>query len=153
MLPVPYKRVDTARMIQAKPPDLEEDLMERKALDLQQGGFEMKGIVIFDTSYGNTKAIAQAISETLRESGIDVDALHVKEAKKMSAKEYDFLVLGSPTRFGTMSFAVRSFLGKVRTTPAPAVFLTACLRSVCGGLTRDPLFQIVDVLLYLLGVG
>lgn len=75
----------------------------------------MKGIVIFDTSYGNTKAIAQAISETLRESGIDVDALHVKEAKKMSAKEYDFLVLGSPTRFGTMSFAVRSFLGKVET--------------------------------------
>jgi len=74
----------------------------------------MKGIVVFDTSYGNTKTIAQTISETLRESGIDVDAFHVKEVKKISAKEHDFLVIGSPTRFGTMSFAMKGFLGKVK---------------------------------------
>ena len=74
----------------------------------------MKGMVVFDTSYGNTKAIAQAISETLRESGIDVDALAVKEVKKISAKEHDFLVVGSPTRFGTMSFAIKGFLRKVK---------------------------------------
>jgi menaquinone-dependent protoporphyrinogen IX oxidase len=74
----------------------------------------MKGIVVFDTSYGNTKAIAQAISETLGESGIDVDAFPVKEVKKLSAKENDFLVIGSPTRFGTMSFAMKGFLRKVK---------------------------------------
>jgi menaquinone-dependent protoporphyrinogen IX oxidase len=34
--------------------------------------------------------------------------------KKLSGKDYDFLVLGSPTKFGTMSFAVRGFLGKVK---------------------------------------
>jgi menaquinone-dependent protoporphyrinogen IX oxidase len=39
----------------------------------------------------------------------------VKDVKKLRAKDYDFLVLGSPTRFGTMSFAVRGFLGKVKT--------------------------------------
>ncbi len=75
----------------------------------------MRGIVVFDTSFGNTKTIAQTISETLRESGIDVDTLHVRQVKKISAKENNFLVLGSPTRFGTMSFAIRSFLGKVKT--------------------------------------
>ena len=32
----------------------------------------------------------------------------------MSAKDYNFLVLGSPTKFGSMSFAVRFFLGKVK---------------------------------------
>jgi multimeric flavodoxin WrbA len=37
----------------------------------------------------------------------------VKDVKKLSAEDYDFLVLGSPTKFGTMSFAVRRFLGKV----------------------------------------
>jgi menaquinone-dependent protoporphyrinogen IX oxidase len=78
------------------------------------GGFEMKGIVIFDTSYGNTKTIAQAISETLRASGIDVDEFPVKDVKKVSAKEYNFLVLGSPTRFGTMSFAIKGFLRKIK---------------------------------------
>jgi menaquinone-dependent protoporphyrinogen IX oxidase len=74
----------------------------------------MKGIVIFDTSYGNTKTIAETISETLKESGIEVDTFYVKDVKKLSAKGYDFLVLGSPTKFGTMSFTVKRFLGKVK---------------------------------------
>ena len=42
----------------------------------------MKGIVVFDTSYGNMKTIAQTISETLRESGLEVDVFHVKDVKK-----------------------------------------------------------------------
>ena len=74
----------------------------------------MKGIVVYDTSYGNTKKIAETIAETLKESGIDVDIFHVKTVKKFSAKDYSFLVLGSPTRFGTMSLTIRSFLGKVK---------------------------------------
>ena len=74
----------------------------------------MKGIVIFDTSYGNTKTIAETISKTLKESGIEVDTFYVKDVKKLGAKDYDFLVLGSPTKFGTMSFTVKRFLGKVK---------------------------------------
>jgi len=74
----------------------------------------MKGIVVYDTSYGNTKKVAETITETLRESGIEVNLFHVKDVKKLSAKEYSFLVLGSPTKFGTMSFAMRGFLGKVK---------------------------------------
>lgn len=74
----------------------------------------MKGIVIYDTSYGNTRAVAETISETLKESGINLDIFYVKDVKKVSAKDYDFLVLGSPTRFGTMSLTAKSFLGKIK---------------------------------------
>jgi menaquinone-dependent protoporphyrinogen IX oxidase len=74
----------------------------------------MKGIVVYDTSYGNTKKIAETVAETLKESGIEVDLFYVKDVKKLSAKDYDFFVLGSPTKFGTMSFAVKFFLGKVK---------------------------------------
>jgi len=74
----------------------------------------MKGIVVYDTSYGNTKKIAETIAETLKESGIEVDLSYVKDVKKLSGKDYDFFVLGSPTKFGTMSFAVKFFLGKVK---------------------------------------
>jgi len=74
----------------------------------------MKGIVVYDTSYGNTKTVAENIADGLKKSGIDVDLFHVKDVKKQSLKEYDFLAVGSPTRFGTMSFAVRGFLGKVK---------------------------------------
>ena len=74
----------------------------------------MKGLIVFDTSYGNTKKIAEIFSATLKESGIEADICHVKNVKKLSVSDYNFLVLGSPTRFGTMSFAVRRFLGKVK---------------------------------------
>jgi flavodoxin len=74
----------------------------------------MKGVVIYDTSTGKTKKIAETIAETLKESGIESDVFYVKDAKKLNASAYSFLVLGSPTRFGTMSFAVKSFLGKVK---------------------------------------
>ena len=74
----------------------------------------MKGIVVYDTSYGNTKKIAETIADTLKEAGIEADLFHIKEVKKLSAKDYSFLVLGSPTKFGTMSFAMKFFLGKVK---------------------------------------
>jgi menaquinone-dependent protoporphyrinogen IX oxidase len=74
----------------------------------------MKGVVVYDTSYGNTKRVAETIAETLKDSRVEVDLFHVKDVKKLNAKDYSFLVLGSPTRFGTMSFAVRGFLGKVK---------------------------------------
>jgi menaquinone-dependent protoporphyrinogen IX oxidase len=81
---------------------------------MKSGGLKMKGIVVYDTSYGNTKTIAETISETLKESGIAVDTFYVKDVKKLSAKDYDFLVLGSPTKFWTMSLTVKGFLGKVK---------------------------------------
>jgi menaquinone-dependent protoporphyrinogen IX oxidase len=74
----------------------------------------MKGIIVFDTSHGNTRKIAETISETLKESGIENDIFYVKDVKKLNSKEYDFLVLGSPTKFWTMTLAMRSFLGKVK---------------------------------------
>ena len=74
----------------------------------------MKGIVVYDTSYGNTKKIAETLAESLKESGVEVDLFYVKDVKKLSTKDYDFLVFGSPTKFGTMSFTFKRFLGKVK---------------------------------------
>ena len=74
----------------------------------------MKGIVIYDTSHGNTKKIGETIAETLEESEIEVELFYVKDVKKFRGADYDFLVLGSPTKFGTMSFTIKRFLGKVK---------------------------------------
>jgi len=86
----------------------------REKSSIKKGGLKMKGIVVYDTSYGNTKKIAETIAETLKESGIEVDLFDVKDVKKLSGKDYDFLVLGSPTKFGTMSLTMKFFLGKVK---------------------------------------
>jgi menaquinone-dependent protoporphyrinogen IX oxidase len=74
----------------------------------------MKGIVVYDTTHGNTKKIGETISEALRECEIEVDLFYVKDVKKLRGTDYGFLVLGSPTKFGTMSFAVKRFLGKIK---------------------------------------
>ena len=74
----------------------------------------MKGIVIYDTAYGNTRKIAETITETVKEAGIEVDLFDVKDVKKLSGMNYSFLVLGSPTKFGTMSLTIRFFLDKVK---------------------------------------
>jgi len=71
----------------------------------------IKGVVIYDTTYCNTKNIAEAITETLKESGLKVDISHVKDIKELGG-DNDFLILGSPTKIGTMSWAVRGFIGK-----------------------------------------
>jgi len=75
---------------------------------------KIKGLIVYGTSHGNTKKIAEIITETLEESGIAIDLFHIKDLRKLSGKDYDFFVLGSPTKFGTMSFAVKFFLGKVK---------------------------------------
>jgi len=74
----------------------------------------MRGLVVYDTSYGNTKKIGETIAETLKESQLEVDLFYVKHVKKLKGTDYDFLVLGSPTKFGTMSFTFKRFLGKVK---------------------------------------
>ena len=74
----------------------------------------MNSIIVYDTSYGNTKKLAETIAETLKESGMEVTLFKVNEVKKLSAKDYNLLVLGSPTKFGTMTFAMKWFLGKVK---------------------------------------
>ena len=73
-----------------------------------------KGIVVYDTTYGNTRQIAEIIAATLNLSGIEADLLSIEAVKKLSPDEYYFMVLGSPTKFGTMSLAFRLFLGKIK---------------------------------------
>lgn len=73
-----------------------------------------KGIVVYDTSYGNTQKIAETIADTLRSNGFIADLFHVKDVKKLGARDYDFLVVGSPTHFGTLTFPIRGFLGKLK---------------------------------------
>lgn len=66
-----------------------------------------KGIVVYDTSYGNTRKIAEVLAGSLREKGHEVDLFYVKE---LAPSQYDFLILGSPTRMNTMSFTMKSFI-------------------------------------------
>jgi flavodoxin len=69
----------------------------------------MKGLVVFDSVYGNTKRVAEAIAEQIKTDGHSADLLNLgeNEAKDVEA---DFIFVGSPTRMGRMTKKAKGFV-------------------------------------------
>jgi flavodoxin len=72
----------------------------------------MKTLVVYDSLYGNTKMIAQAIGEALPG---EVEVLHVSEAAPSGLQVYDLLVIGAPTHGANPSPDVQAFLERIQT--------------------------------------
>lgn len=62
----------------------------------------MKAVVVFESLYGNTHAIAGAVAEGLRES-VEVEVVHVAEAAPPLVESADLLVVGGPTHIHGMA--------------------------------------------------
>ena len=69
----------------------------------------MKALVIYDTTFGNTKKIAEAISETLVAASIAVSEVRADELPS-----YDLIVVGSPILGWKPSEKTIAFLGSLR---------------------------------------
>jgi flavodoxin len=59
----------------------------------------LKGIVVYDTYYGNTKIVAEAIAEQLKAEGYEAELRSVKEDLPTSPQG-DIIFVGSPVRMG-----------------------------------------------------
>jgi flavodoxin len=75
----------------------------------------MKTLVVYDSLYENTKAIAQAIGDALPG---EVEVLHVDEANASALKACDLLVAGAPTHGAKPSPNMQQFLDQIQ---APAL--------------------------------
>lgn len=69
----------------------------------------MKSIVIYDSMYGNTEKIAQAIGKALQAKGT-ARVISIKEATVNDVNGIDLLLVGSPTQAFNMLPAVKSWL-------------------------------------------
>ncbi len=72
----------------------------------------MNTFVVYDSQYGNTERIAQAIADTLRAFG-QAQAVRVDPAHPVELQGVDMLILGSPTQGLRPTPAMQSFLAKV----------------------------------------
>ncbi|MFX1521194.1 MAG: flavodoxin family protein [Promethearchaeota archaeon] len=72
----------------------------------------MKVLVIYDSVYGNTEQIAQAIGNALG-SQEDVKILQVSNVKPEQLTGLKLLIVGSPTHGGRPTPAIRDFLNNV----------------------------------------
>ncbi len=75
----------------------------------------MKTLVVYDSLYGNTKAIAQAIGDAIPG---EVEVLHVGDANASGLEAYDLLIVGAPTHGARPSPDVQGFLDQIQ---APAL--------------------------------
>ncbi len=63
----------------------------------------MRALVVYESMYGNTAAIAEAIAASLRTRGIGVDARPASKVSATEVAEVDLLVVGGPTHVHGMS--------------------------------------------------
>ena len=72
----------------------------------------MKVLVVYDTVSTSkmTGQVAETITETLKEDGVDVDSFHVKDVDVATVKNYGCLIAGAPTMAFRPSMGIRKFL-------------------------------------------
>ncbi len=73
----------------------------------------MKGIVAFDSVYGNTLQVAMAIAEELRAQGHEVEVIDLGKKVPRGA-EGDFAFIGSPTRMTKMTGRTKRFVKRMK---------------------------------------
>jgi flavodoxin len=71
----------------------------------------MKALVVYDSFFGNTAKIAQAIAKGLA-SKMDVEMLRVSDVKPEQLTEFNLLIVGSPTRKFSATPAIINLLKK-----------------------------------------
>ncbi len=70
----------------------------------------MKVFVVYDSKYGNTKAVAESIVEGLKLEGIEANIGYAKETDPAIFAGYDALVIGAPNHMGKPSRAITKFV-------------------------------------------
>lgn len=90
----------------------------------------MKGVVVYESHYGNTRTVAEAVAGELKANGYEVDLRNIKD-RFARPPAGDILFVGSPVRFGSVSGVVKKLLDKLDKTEwdgKPIVVFTTILR-------------------------
>jgi flavodoxin len=72
----------------------------------------MKGVVAFDSVYGNTAKVADAIAEEIRAQGHEVEVIDLGRRIPRGVSG-DFAFIGSPTRMSRMTGRVKKFVRRL----------------------------------------
>ncbi|HTJ59594.1 MAG TPA: flavodoxin domain-containing protein [Candidatus Saccharimonadales bacterium] len=72
----------------------------------------MKALVIYASRTGNTRTLAEAIAETMRERGTAVEVFDAEQAP-MTLPECDLIFVGGPTERHTLTPAVVGFFDRL----------------------------------------
>ncbi|MHC4476928.1 MAG: flavodoxin family protein [Planctomycetota bacterium] len=69
-----------------------------------------KGIVVYYSRSGNTKAMAEIAAEAMNEAGLATECKSVEKVKADDLLSYDAIVIGSPTYYGQMAGPIKELI-------------------------------------------
>jgi NAD(P)H dehydrogenase (quinone) len=69
-----------------------------------------KVLVCYYSRTGNTEEMAEKIAEVMKGEGLDVDLAKVEDTKVDELLNYDCLIFGSPTYYGSMAWPMKKLL-------------------------------------------
>ena len=69
-----------------------------------------RALVIYYSRSGNTKKMAESIVEGMKNEGLNAVLKDVKDVKADELLEYEAIVMGSPTYYGTMAADIKKLL-------------------------------------------
>jgi len=73
-----------------------------------------KVIVVYESKYGNTKRVAEAIIEGMKEIGdVEVSLKELKEVNLNDVPNYDAILIGSPNHIGGPTRGIKGFIDKL----------------------------------------
>jgi flavodoxin len=75
----------------------------------------LKGVIIYDSNFGNTERIARALALGLEDKGAKIDCFKIDQVDVEKLVEYDFVAIGGPTHIISASKSMKEFLGKLKT--------------------------------------
>ncbi|MFB0543367.1 MAG: flavodoxin family protein [Candidatus Bathyarchaeia archaeon] len=67
-------------------------------------------LVLYDSRTGNTERMAHAVAEGVGEEGVEISMKKIDEARVEDLQDFEGIIIGSPTYFGSMSGKVKHFL-------------------------------------------
>ena len=70
----------------------------------------MKTVVIYYSRGGTTKKMAEVICREIKNKGVEVDIFSVDEIRPAQLLEYDGIIIGSPTYYGTLAAQIKALL-------------------------------------------
>ena len=69
-----------------------------------------KALVVYYSRSGNTKQMAEIIQNSLQDQGIEADIKTAQDTKADMLINYDLIIMGSPTYYGTMAYQIKKLI-------------------------------------------
>jgi len=69
-----------------------------------------KALVVYYSQSGNTQKMAELISASIKDKGVDCDLKRVQDTDSSDLLNYDAILIGSPTYYGSMAAEIKNLL-------------------------------------------